>query len=146
MVSSPSAAEQGAEPGSLLTVWTRGDDPRATALTDAAAALGYPGVRIDIADAYDVRGGVTDDLIALVVDPLIQHTDDPGGGSTVDVLLRPGVTDTAGAEMERAAAWMEHDVAVASGRRFRVHGLEPGADLDRLVRRLLAIVGLHVAC
>jgi len=138
MVSSPSAAEQGAEPGSLLTVWTRGDDPRATALTDAAAALGYPGVRIDIADAYDVRGGLTDDLIALVVDPLIQHTDDPGGGSTVDVLLRPGVTDTAGAEMERAAAWMEHDVAVASGRRFRVHGLEPGADLDRLVRRLLA--------
>lgn len=125
-------------PGTLLTVWTSGDDPRAGALTAAAAALGYPGVRIDVADAYDVRGAATDDLLDLVVDPLIQHTDDPGGGVAVDVLLRPGVTDTAGTEMQRAAGWIGHDVTVASGHRFRIHGLEPGPDLDRLVRRLLA--------
>ena len=138
MVSTPSATGQGTGPGTLVTVWTRGQDPRATALTSAAAALGYPGVRIELADAYEVDGHLSDELVGLVVDPLIQHTDDPGGGNVVDVLLRPGVTDTAGTEMQRAAAWMEQDVTVTSGRRFRVHGLDPGADLDRLVRRLLA--------
>jgi phosphoribosylformylglycinamidine synthase II len=138
MVSTQSPAGHATQPGGLLAVRTHGEDPRAAALTAAAAALGYPTVRIEIADLYDVAGELTGELAALVVDPLIQSVGDGDGGHVVDVLLRPGVTDTAGAELQRAAAWMDHPVTVTSGRRFRVHGLESPAELDRLVRRLLA--------
>ena len=138
MVSIPSPTGLATEPGGLLTVWAHGDDPRATALTSAATALGHPDVRIEIADAYAIGAPLSAGLQALVVDPLIQHTVDPGGGHVVDVLLRPGVTDTAGAELQRAAAWLGEHVEVASGHRFRVHGTASPVELERLVRRLLA--------
>ena len=138
MVSIPSPTGLATEPGGLLTVWAHGDDPRATALTSAATALGHPDVRIEIADAYAIGAPLSAGLQALVVDPLIQHTVDPGGGHVVDVLLRAGVTDTAGAELQRAAAWLGEHLEVASGHRFRVHGTASPAELERLVRRLLA--------
>lgn len=137
-MSTRSSAGHATQPGALLAVWTHGDDPRAASLTAAAAALGHPDVRVEIADLYAVTGELTDDLAGLVVDPLIQWTGDGEGGHVVDVLLRPGVTDTAGAELQRAAAWMDRTVAVTTGHRYRVHGIESAADLDRLVRRLLA--------
>ncbi len=138
MVSTRSSAGHATQPGALLAVWTHGDDPRAASLTAAAAALGHPDVRVDIADLYAVTGELTDELAGLVVDPLIQWTGDGEGGHVVDVLLRPGVTDTAGAELQRAAVWMDHPIAVTTGHRYRVHGIESPAVLDRLVRRLLA--------
>lgn len=137
-MSTRSSAGHATQPGALLAVWTHGDDPRAASLTAAAAALGHPDVRVEIADLYAVTGELTDDLAGLVVDPLIQWAGDGEGGHVVDVLLRPGVTDTAGAELQRAAAWMDRAVAVTTGHRYRVHGIESAADLDRLVRRLLA--------
>jgi phosphoribosylformylglycinamidine synthase len=138
MVSTQSPTDLGTPPNPLLTVATTGADPRAAALSAAAAALGYPGVTIDVADAYSLGGTLDDELIGLVVEPLIQHVGDGAGGHVVDVLLRPGVTDTAGAELQRAAEWLGRPVSVTSGRRFRVHGIESPAELDRLVRRLLA--------
>ncbi|MEO5724803.1 MAG: phosphoribosylformylglycinamidine synthase subunit PurS, partial [Ilumatobacteraceae bacterium] len=131
----------------VLTVTALGVDPRAIALTAAAAALGYRGVTIDIADLYSVCGELDETLTDLLVDSLLQTVafDDiyagirlEAGSHVIDVLLRPGVTDSAGAELERAAARVGRRVAVTSGRRYRVHGVQPAAELDRLVRRLLA--------
>ena len=124
-----------------LVVASRHTDPRSTATTRAAAALGYHGVSIEVADLFVTDEPIGEALRSLLIDPLIQVEDDtPAGeaGHTVDVLPRDGVTDRAAAELQRAGRWVGQQVNGHCGRRYLVHGVASGADLDPLVRRLLA--------
>ena len=123
-------------------------DPRSVQFTRAARTLGYPAVTIEVADLYLTDRPLPATLINLLVDPLVQRLTDahvPADPhvATVDVLLRDGVTDAAGAELQHAAARLGSAITARSGRRFTIRGLHPEPDrgateLRRLVDRLLA--------
>lgn len=128
-----------------FTVRSLDADPRATAITAGAADLGLvvegP---VALADVVFVEGDLDVQdrhrLGAFLADALLQHgTWDVPPGPGVEITLHPGVTDTAGETVVRAAARLGIPVsAAATGRR-----LEPPPDMDEatidlLVRRLVA--------
>jgi phosphoribosylformylglycinamidine synthase II len=128
-----------------------GPDPRSARLAADARAAGLAGVRsIACADLTFVAGELDDAARRrladeLLADPLLHDTrwrtaaDDAGGLRVVETALHPGVTDTAAAEVVRAAQLLGLPVvAAASGRRYEIDGDLDDAELDRLVRRLLA--------
>ncbi len=106
-----------------LTISTAGVDPRAADLLHDAQALGLDDVRaIAVADVVFLDGSrspaqrlALDDLL---VDPLLQRGtwELPTGrrAIVIETALRPGVTDTAAAEVVRAAGRIGVDV---TGRR-----------------------------
>jgi phosphoribosylformylglycinamidine synthase len=131
-----------------LTISTAGVDPRAADLLHDALALGLDDVRaITVADVVFLDGSRTSEqrraLDDLLVDPLLQRGtwDVPPlrDAVVIETALRPGVTDTAAAEVVRAAARIGVDVpAAGTGRRYEIDGDLDEAEVDRLVRRLLA--------
>lgn len=128
-------------------VTARDADPREAGLTADGRELGARAIHVD--DVYLLSGDLDADhraaVESLVVDPLLQRHEwedgppdaQPADGFVVDVTLRAGVTDTFGAELERAVGWLGADLQVTTGRRFTVATDQP-IDAERLVRRLLA--------
>jgi len=133
-----------------LAIAAADHDPRSGALVADAHALGVDTVEdIRVDDLVFVRG-VLDDaaravLTELLVDPLLQRaawgtpTESPEGAVVVETTLHPGVTDAASTELRRAATLLATPIeGAATGRRFTITGPLADADVDRLVRRLLA--------
>ncbi len=63
-----------------LVVASRHTDPRSTAATRAAEALGYRGVSIEVADLFVTDEPLGEALRALLIDPLVQVEDGTPAG------------------------------------------------------------------
>ena len=133
-----------------LMVTVRGDDPRGRALLADAHAMGYPALQSStISDLIFFRGtlvsDVRDDLVSILVDPLLQSsTWFRSGGVTSDTslmvesVLHAGVTDAVAEQLLRVArrkGWPAH--GVATGRRIELRGEIPHSLRETLIRRLL---------
>ena len=133
---------------SRLTIRAIGDDPRSAALLVDAAVLGLHLTSIEVADVVHVQVGLSDgeraQLTALLVDPLLQtgtwqRPDQPSTGLVVETALHPGVTDTAAAEVVRAASMLGIVLGSAAiGRRYVLHGVQSGQSADQIIRKMLA--------
>lgn len=137
----------------------RADDPRSVGLLADAHALGFVGLtRLECQDLFFIEGHLSPDecqqlAFSLFIDPLTQlvewaalpadAAEPPPGAVTIEVALRPGVTDPVADEIVRAAhqlgwAGVRH---AATGFRYLLH-FEPSAQVDdaaleALVERLL---------
>ena len=130
-----------------LTIRSIEPDPRAAAIAGAAAQLGAPlpdPSAVTVADVVFVEGELgaleLDRLAAFLADPLLQTASwDVPEGDGVEVTFLPGVTDTAGATLLRAAARLGIAVTgAATGRRVELGpGVGP-ALADTVVRRVVA--------
>ncbi len=133
-----------------LTIVVRGDDPRGHALLADAHAMGYQSLHsVTISDLIFFRGsigsGLRDDLVALLVDPLLQTSTWSRNcgveGETdlmVETVLLPGVTDAVAEQLLRVARgkrWPLHDVV--TGRRIELRGEIPQGLRETLIRRLM---------
>ena len=129
------------------------DDHRNVAATRAAAALGWPQATVAVADLYLSDRPFSAGLYDLLVDPLLQDTwpdelcEQLGDGEhVVDVTLLPGVTDTAGEQLAHLVQSEQGEdgergrgaVHTASGRRYRIGGVDGSEACDALVRAVLA--------
>ena len=133
---------------SRLTVSVIGDDPRSSALCIDAEVLGIPLATVEIADVVHIRGALSEAdatrLTELLVDPLLQRGTwhqpaQLSEGLVIETALHPGVTDTAAAEVVRAASMLGIVLeGAAIGRRYVLHGVDADQSTDQLVRRLLA--------
>ena len=139
-----------------------GQDPRAGSLLAACPSLGLDSIEsIQVADLAFISGDLDEEacrsLASLLADPVAQHCEwdqvappsagqeAPGSqwpaGHTIEVALRPGVTDAVADQLFRAAH--ESDIRgverARSGLRYTVSGtgITPAA-LHTLARRLLA--------
>jgi phosphoribosylformylglycinamidine synthase subunit PurSL len=138
-----------------LTIRSIEPDPRAAAITTAAAQLGVPlpaGASVQVADVVFVEGDLTsadrDALAGFLADPLLQTATwatpvRDGVGDGVEVTFLPGVTDTAAATLLQAAARLGIVVTgAATGRRVEFDAdAGPGVTAghaDTIVRRVVA--------
>jgi phosphoribosylformylglycinamidine synthase len=134
-------------------ITVRGTDPRAESIRTGAADLGVTGLReVGVEDLIFLDAALDDQARAtlehLLVDPLLQEgswslgDEEPeprAGVRVVETALLAGVTDPVAAEIMRVAERAGVSVrAVATGRRFVVHGTIDDAALDVLATRLLA--------
>ena len=134
--------------GHRLTLRSVTPDPRAAAIEASAAALGapLPGV-VTVADVVYVEGELDDAgrdrLSAFLADPLLQTgtwevpADSPG--PHVEVMLHPGVTDTAADAVVHAGEQLGVAVrAAATGRRVEFPAGTDAATAELLLRRVVA--------
>jgi len=134
------------------TLVVRGESTirRSEALLRAAATLGVESLTsLELSDLVFVRGDIDADDAQrlgkqLLADPLL-NTMVPGplarpaDALVIETALLPGVTDRVAAEIERAAGIVGVAIdAVATGQRYELGGNLSDADVDALVRRLLA--------
>lgn len=134
-------------PRHRLTVRSLDPDPRAGALTTAAAQLGLALERpedVSVADVYFLEGDLDqadrDRLHELLVDPLLQEgTWDLPRAAGIEVTLLAGVTDAGGAALLRAADQLGVPATgAATGRRIEL-GAEVTPELaDTILRRVVA--------
>ena len=121
--------------------------------TAQARLFGFDLGRIEEFALVHLQGNISDDDLdrlasRLLVDPVdgwwrtaSDHGDELGrqsGVRSIDVGLRPGVTDRQGAELVRAAGTLGIDLESASvARRLLVHGSIEGNELERLADEVL---------
>lgn len=134
-------------PRHRLTVRSLDPDPRAGALAAAAAQLGLALERpedVSVADLYFVEGELDDEdrarLHELLVDPLLQEGSwDLPATPGIEITLLPGVTDTGGAALLRAAAQLGvAATGAATGRRIELGDTVTADRADTIVRRVVA--------
>ncbi|MCU1345386.1 MAG: purS [Acidimicrobiia bacterium] len=134
------------------TLVVRGESTirRAESLQRAAANLGvHTLTSLVLSDLVFIRGDLDADDVdrlgkQLLADDLLNTVvrgplPAPANAMVIETALLPGVTDRVAAEIERAAAIVGIAVdAVATGHRYELGGQLSEADVDALVRRLLA--------
>ncbi len=135
-------------------------DPRSAASLADARALGFTQLtRLECHDLYFVEGQLAERELEqlahrLLYDPVTQTVEwtalparpmlAPGGAVTVEVALRPGVTDPVADELVRAA----HELGLtgvrraSTGFRYLIHNADEEV-ARRLAQRLLANVVIH---
>jgi phosphoribosylformylglycinamidine synthase len=128
-----------------LTIRAAGDDPRAAAIARAARTFGIDtGPAIGVADVVYVDGALDDAqraaLTELLVDPLLQAGSwEMPGGRAVEIGFHPGVTDDRATALLAACRLLDITAsAAASARRIEIPASLSDADVDTLVRRVIA--------
>lgn len=130
----------------FLTLRARAEDPRQKSLVQNVRALGILSVRaIKVSDLLFLRNVVADQfsiIESIVADPLLQTVDwnkAPHAEIVVETSLIAGVTDPVANEFLRIARKMGVGVTDAlSGRRYEIEGSPTTAEIDLIVRKLLA--------
>ncbi len=125
------------------------DDPRQRALLEGARTLGFALDQLEVEDLYFFPGDLSDAASArleeMLCDPVVQKArwDSPCEGQTIEVVLRPGVTDPVAEELVAMArhAGLDEVTSAASGIRYRLFPAQPEA--ERLARLLLANPVIH---
>ncbi|MFN4293033.1 MAG: phosphoribosylformylglycinamidine synthase subunit PurL [Thermoflexales bacterium] len=127
------------------------NDARCAAVAADVHTLGISEpVAVEIADLYFLSGALSEDDVArvaerLLCDPVTQTfalgaSPQPAGAHSVEVVLRPGVTDAVADELVRAA----HELGArgveraATGIRYTLRGALDTDQVARIARRLLA--------
>ena len=123
-------------------------DPRAKAAVHSSKTLQVKGVEsIEISDLIWFDPPLDDEarkkVTQFLVDPLLQSAawgiESSSASHTVEIAFLPGVTDSEAREVQRAALVLGIDVkAVATGRRYEIHGPVSADGVEMLTRRLLA--------
>ena len=133
--------------GSRLTIRVIGDDPRATAISAAADAIGvHLSGPVRVSDIAFVEGELSaDDLArlgAFLADPLLQTATWNAPGDNVDaqeVAFHPGVTDGAAGAIVEAGIQLGLAIsAAATGRRIEFPTGSDEATVEALMRRVIA--------
>ena len=130
----------------FLTLRARAEDPRQKSLVQNVHALGISSVHaIKVSDLLFLRDVGTDQLSiieSIVAEPLLQTVgwnEAPHAGVVVETSLIAGVTDPVANEFLRIARKMGVGVTDAlSGRRYEIEGNPTPAEIDLIVRKLLA--------
>lgn len=134
------------------------DHPYAVGLLADAKALGFNDItQIDYQDLYFIAGNLSTPQLALLssallCDPVTQVCDwqpiiTPKSAQSIEVLLRPGVTDPTAAEIIRGAQLLgiNNIENATAGKRYEIHSANPlqAETLHQLAKRLLANTVIH---
>ena len=128
---------------------TAADDPRAGHIVEVARLLGVPGLEAcRVSRIHYLSGDLTTADIdrlcrEVLADPVVDEVTvgfpSPNPHPAVEVMPRPGVTDTEARELERAAAALGlPPVRASTGRRYELIGDLDQDDIAAISRRLLA--------
>lgn len=143
----------------LMVTHNGGNDPHSVALSQDASSVGYPDIKVICSELYLLSGMFKPLELerfskALLMDPVIDtlvvsqvnirsgSTDgSPDKPQVIEVCLKPGVTDTVGDQIFRAAQkfGLQELEQVATGQHFLIHGDQLTLqDYHLLAERLLS--------